>query len=55
LVSPANVLAVCSNAAKNIVIDPNDVNVPEGFFHIKENATNGMEILYNSLVKLAED
>lgn len=55
LVSPANVLAVCSNAAKNIVIDPNDVNVPEGFFHIKENATDGMEILYNSLVKLAED
>ena len=54
LVSPANVLAFCSNAAKNIVIDPNEVNAPEGFFHIKENATDGMELLYNSLVKMVQ-
>ena len=53
LVSPANTLTACSGANHNIVIDPGDVEVPDGFLHIKETATIGMEMLYNSLVKLA--
>lgn len=52
-VSPANTLIACSGASHNIVIDPGDVDVPEGFLHIKETATVGMEMLYNSLRKLA--
>lgn len=52
LVSPANTLTACSGAGHNIVIDPGDVDVPEGFLHIKEPATVGMEMLYNSLVRL---
>ena len=53
-VSPANTLTACSGANHNIVIDPGEVEVPEGFLHIKESATVGMEMLYNSLRKLAE-
>ena len=53
LVSPANTLTACSGASHNIVIDPGEVEVPEGFLHIKETATVGMEMLYNSLRKLA--
>lgn len=41
LVSPANTLTACSGAGHNIVIDPGDVDVPEGFLHIKEPATVG--------------
>lgn len=52
LVSPANTLTACSGAGHNIVIDPGDVEVPEGFLHIKEPATVGMEMLYSSLVRL---
>lgn len=52
LVSPANTLTACSGASHNIVIDPGEVEIPEGFLHIKEEATVGMEMLYNSLVKL---
>ena len=52
LVSPANTLTACSGAGHNIVIDPGDVDVPEGFLHIKEPATVGMEMLYSSLVRL---
>ena len=52
LVSPANTLTACSGASHNIVIDPGEVEVPEGFLHIKEAATVGMEMLYNSLIKL---
>ena len=52
LVSPANTLTACSGASHNIVIDPGEVEVPEGFLHIKEAATVGMEMLYQSLVKL---
>jgi NAD-dependent deacetylase len=55
LVSPANTLTACSGAGHNIVIDPGEVEVPEGFLHIKENATVGMEMLYHSLVKLASN
>jgi len=53
LVSPANTLTACSGAGHNIVIDPGDVEIPEGFLQIKENATVGMEMLFNSLQKLA--
>ena len=53
-VSPANTLTACSGANHNIVIDPGEVEVPEGLLHIKESATVGMEMLYNSLRKLAE-
>ena len=52
LVSPANTLTACSGANHNIVIDPGEVDVPEGFLHIKELATVGMEMLYSSLVRL---
>ena len=54
LVSPANTLTACSGASHNIVIDPGEVEVPEGFLHIKETATVGMEMLSNSLVKLSQ-
>ena len=54
LVSPANTLTACSGADHNIVIDPGEVEIPEGFLHIKETATVGMEMLYQSLVKLSE-
>ena len=54
LVSPANTLTACSGAGHNIVIDPGEVEIPEGFLHIKETATVGMEMLYQSLVKLSE-
>lgn len=54
LVSPANTLTACSGANHNIVIDPGDVEIPEGFLHIKEAATIGMEMLYHSLRKLAQ-
>lgn len=54
LVSPANTLTACSGASHNIVIDPGEVEIPEGFLHIKEEATVGMEMLYNSLVKLSQ-
>ncbi len=54
LVSPANTLTACSGANHNIVIDPGEVEVPEEFLHIKETATVGMEMLYNSLVKLSQ-
>lgn len=53
-VSPANTLTACSGAGHNIVIDPGEVEIPEGFLHIKETATVGMEMLYQSLVKLSE-
>ena len=54
LVSPANTLTASSGAGHNIVIDPGEVEIPEGFLHIKETATVGMEMLYQSLVKLSE-
>ena len=54
LVSPANTLTACSGASHNIVIDPGEVEVPEGFLHIKEAATVGMEMLHNSLIKLSQ-
>ena len=54
LVAPANTLTACSGASHNIVIDPGEVEVPEGFLHIKETATVGMEMLSNSLVKLSQ-
>ena len=54
LVSPANTLTACSGAGHNIVIDPGEVEIPEGFLHIKETATVGMELLYNSLIKLSQ-
>ena len=54
LVSPPNTLTACSGASHNIVIDPGEVEVPEGFLHIKETATVGMEMLSNSLVKLSQ-
>ena len=54
LVAPANTLTACSGASHNIVIDPGEVEIPEGFLHIKETATVGMEMLYNSLVKLSQ-
>lgn len=53
-VSPANTLTVCSGAGHNIVIDPGEVEIPEGFLHIKETATVGMEMLHNSLIKLSQ-
>ena len=52
LVSPANTLTACSGASHNIVIDPGEVEIPEGFLHIKETATTGMMMLYDSLKKL---
>ena len=54
LVSPANTLTACSGANHNIVIDPGEVEVPEGFLHIKESATVGMDMLYQSLMKIAQ-
>jgi NAD-dependent deacetylase len=51
LVSPANTLTACSGASHNIIIDPGEVDVPEGFLHIKETATIGMEMLFHSLLK----
>ena len=54
LVSPANTLTACSGASHNIVIDPGEVEIPEGFLHIKETATVGMEMLYQSLVRLSD-
>lgn len=51
-VSPANTLTACSGAGHNIVIDPGEVEIPEGFLHIKETATTGMMMLYDSLKKL---
>lgn len=53
LVSPANTLTACSGAGHNIVIDPGEVEIPEGFLHIKETATVGTEMLYQSLIKLS--
>ena len=53
-VSPANTLTACSGASHNIVIDPGEVEIPEGFLHIKETATVGMEMLYQSLRKLSQ-
>lgn len=53
MVSPANTLTACSGASHNIVIDPGEVEIPEGFLHVKETATVGMEMLYTSLRKLA--
>ena len=53
-VSPANTLTACSGAGHNIVIDPGEVEIPEGFLHIKETATVGMEMLYQSLMKLSQ-
>ena len=35
-------------------IDPGEVEIPEGFLHIKETATVGMEMLYQSLRKLSQ-
>ena len=55
LVYPANTLTACSGAGHNIVIDPGEVEIPEGFLHIKEAATIGMEMLYHSLVKLSQN
>ena len=55
LVSPANTLKACSGAGHNIVIDPGEVEIPEGFLHIKETATVGMEMLSQSLIKLAQN
>ena len=54
MVSPANTLTACSGASHNIVIDPGEVEVPEGFLHIKETATIGMDMLYQSLIKIAQ-
>lgn len=54
LVSPANTLTACSGANHNIVIDPGEVEVPEGFLHIKESATVGMDMLYQSLMKIIQ-
>lgn len=54
LVAPANTLTACSGASHNIVIDPGEVEIPEGYLHIKESATVGMEMLYNSLKNLAQ-
>ena len=54
LASPANTLIACSGTNHNIVIDPGEVEIPEGFLHIKETATVGMEMLYQSLLKLAQ-
>ena len=54
LVAPANTLTACSGANHNIVIDPGEVEVPEGFLHIRETATVGMEMLYQSLIKLSQ-
>ena len=54
LVAPANTLTACSGARHNIVIDPGEVEVPEGFLHIRETATVGMEMLYQSLIKLSQ-
>ncbi len=54
LVSPANTLTACSGAGHNIVIDPGEVEVPDGFLHIKESATVGMEMLYQSLMKITQ-
>ena len=51
-VSPANTLTLCSGATHNIVIDPSDVDIPDNYLHIKEPATIGVEMLYNSLCKL---
>lgn len=53
-VSPANTLTACSGASHNIVIDPGEVDIPEGFLHIQEPATVGMDMLYQSLVKLSK-
>lgn len=53
-VSPANTLIACSGASHNIVIDPGNVEIPDGFIHIQETATIGMEMLFTSLVKLAK-
>ena len=53
-VYPANTLTACSGAAHNIVVDPGEVKTPEGYLHIKETATVGMEMLYQSLSKLAQ-
>ena len=52
-VSPVNTLTACSGANHNIVIDPGEIVIPDGFLHIKEIATIGMEMLYHSLRKLA--
>ena len=54
-VSPANILTACSGATHNIVIDPGEVEVPDGFLHIKESATVGMEMLFTSLRKQMKD
>lgn len=52
-VSPANTLTACSGASHNIIIDPNEIDIPEGFMHIQEAATIGMDMLFASLRKLA--
>ena len=52
-VSPANTLTACSGASHNIIIDPNEIDIPEGFMHIQETATVGMDMLFASLRKLA--
>jgi NAD-dependent deacetylase len=54
LVSPANILTACSGAGHNIVIDPGEVDIPEGYLHIREAATTGVEMLYDSLVRLSQ-
>ena len=52
-VSPANTLTACSGASHNIVIDPGTVDLPQGYMHIQEPATIGVEMLFTSLRKLA--
>ncbi|MCR4854367.1 MAG: NAD-dependent protein deacylase [Prevotella sp.] len=52
-VSPANILVNYTGASYNYVIDPNDVMVPDGFFHIKKPATDGMSMLYSLLKRFA--
>ena len=52
MVSPANTLTACSGASHNIVIDPGEITLPQGYMHIQEPATIGVEMLFTSLKKL---
>ena len=50
-VYPAANLVDCAHPeVPKFIIDPNDLNIPNGYIHIKDSATKGMEKLIDKLV-----
>lgn len=52
-VIPANQLVKYAHPdVSRFIIDPNDVDVPAGFIHIKETATKGIDVFMSEIEKL---